>query len=134
MFDKDFQRELNVKFDILKSKLNEISQGKEDFYRNIQKSKIDSLYKYVDSAKQIEDLVFKTLTKVDSLKNSHEEAAAVFVKLNELNENNRKILTMLEEDTELLIDLKENMAINNQAIKKNITSIKERLDKLKNKK
>lgn len=134
LFDKDFQKELNTKFLRLEGKLNEISNGKEDFYKDIQKTKLDDLYKYIDSAKQTEDLIFKTLTRIESLKFTHEESASIFVKLNELNESNQKMNNTIENDTEILIKMKNSIDTNNSIIKSNLNLMKERLNKLKNKK
>ena len=106
LFDKDFQKELNTKFQRLETKLNEISNGKEDFYKDIQKNKLDDLYKYIESAKQSEDLIFKTLARVESLKFNHEESASIFVKLNELNESNQKMNNTIENDTEIILKMK----------------------------
>lgn len=118
---------------MLKTKLNEICSGKESFFKDSHKQKIDSLFKNLESSKKLEDLIFKTLTKVDSLKKNHEDSAAVFVKLNELNENQEKLQNTIESDTEILNNFKEGVLENNNMIKKNIETIRARLNKLKKK-
>lgn len=111
--------------------MTEIANGKDDFYKEVQKNKIDELYKQVTSAKQIEDLIFKTLTRVDSLKQNHEEAAFIFVKVNELNEATQKINLLLDDDYEILSKLKTSIVSNNNLIKNNLSFIKDRMSKLK---
>lgn len=131
LYDKEFQKELTSKFNRLEAKLTEIANGKDDFYKEVQKNKIDELYKQVTSAKQIEDLIFKTLTRVDSLKQNHEEAAFIFVKVNELNEATQKINLLLDDDYEILSKLKSSIITNNKLIKDNLSFIKDRMSKLK---
>lgn len=89
------------------------------------------MYKLVSSAKQIEDLIFKTLTRVDSLKQNHEEAAFIFVKVNELNDATEKINLLLDDDYEILTKLKDSIVSNNKLIRNNLSFIKERMSKLK---
>jgi hypothetical protein len=115
----------------LNVRLKEINEGKEEFYQNISKPRIDELYKLFASSKQVEDLIFKTVTKMESLQNNHEESAYIFLKLKEMMEQQEKIAFSLEENSEILTDLKSNIIENSGSMKKNISSIKERLAKLK---
>lgn len=113
--------------------MNEISNGKEEFYRDIQKIRLDELSKYVNSAKEVEDLIFKTMTKVDTLKQNHEESASIFVKINDLMTMNDKMNMLIDEDLLELDKMKSSINENNNVIKKNIGYIKTRIENLKKK-
>lgn len=132
LFDKDYQKEIQAKMDGLNTRLKEINEGKEDFYQNvISKSRIDELYRMFGSSKQVEELIFKTVSKMESLKCTHEESAYIFLKLKEMVEQVDKVSASIDENSDLLSSLKTNLVENTDVMKKNITSLKERLNKLK---
>ncbi len=115
----------------LNTRLNELNEGKEEFYQTVNKVKLDELFKGFASSKSVEDLIFKTVSKMESLQNNHEESAYIFLKLKEMLEQQEKIGVSIEENSEVLSNLKENITQNVQVMKKNVTSIRERLNKLK---
>lgn len=117
--------------DALNTRLKEINEGKEEFYQSINKSRIDELYKNFNSSKQVEDLIFKTVTKMESLQNNHEESAYIFLKLKEMIEQQEKVSLTIDDNSEVLSELKQNLGDNLNFMKKNIANIKERLSKLK---
>lgn len=117
----------------LDSRLKEINEGKEEFYQTINKQKIDELFRGFVASKQVEDLIFKTVTKMESLQNNHEESAYIFLKLKEMLEQQEKIAISMDENYDVLTNLKENISVNVKSMRKNIGNIKERLAKLKNK-
>ncbi len=131
LFDKEYQKEIQTKMEALNVRLKEINEGREEFYQNITKSKVDELYKAFNSSKQVEDLIFKTVTKMESLQNNHEESAYIFLKLKEMLEQQEKIGLSMDENCDILNELKENINQNVGSMKKNIHTLKERLAKLK---
>ena len=131
LFDKEYQKEIQTKMDALNTRLKELNEGKEEFYQTISKTKIDELFKGFSSSKQVEDLIFKTVTKMESLQNNHEESAYIFLKLKEMLEQHEKISITIEENQEVLSNLKVNITDNVKTMKKNTVNIRERLNKLK---
>jgi hypothetical protein len=115
----------------LNTRLKDINEGKEEFYQTISKSRIDDLYKSFQSSKQVEDLIFKTVSKMESLESKHEESAYIFLKLKEMLEQQEKVLYEINENKELLKVLKENIDSNVQTMRNNVVNLKERLDKIK---
>lgn len=121
-----------MKMDALNTRLKELNEGREDFYQNvISKSRLDDLHKGFGSAKQVEELIYKTVSKMESLKGSHEESAYIFLKLKELLEQHDKISSTLDDNTDILNTLKSNLTENVSLIKKNIAYLKERIEKFK---
>jgi methyl-accepting chemotaxis protein len=118
--------------DALNNRLKEINEGKEDFYQNIiNKSKLDEMYKSFGASKQVEQLIYRVVSKMESMKGNHEESAYIFLKLKEMNEQQEKVATSIEDNSELLDTLKSNLDENVKLMKKNISHLKERLTKLK---
>ncbi len=68
---------------------------------------------------------------MESLKNSHEDSAYIFVKFKEMLEQQDKMECLMEDDHQCLELLKENIIVNKSSIRKNIENIKERLNKIK---
>ena len=116
---------------MLKKKLEEISSGKQDFYKNINHQRLASLHKNIDSGKQLEDLIFKTLNSIDSLKQNHEDAACIFVKINEVQEMIDKMLIKLDNEIESSEELNKNIIENNSVISKNLNYLKDRFENIK---
>lgn len=129
----------------LNTRLTELQEGNEEFYNNeISKPKvrkindkyinilqIDELYKNFVSAKKVEDLIFMTVNRLESLKNGHEESAYIFVKLKEVLDQQDKIEKNIVENAEALNDLDHSMQENVKMMRNNIDSIRERFKKLK---
>lgn len=83
------------------------------------------------SSKLIEDLIFKTVGKMESLSNNHEESAHIFLKLKEMLEQQEKIERDINENREVIQNLKNNIEENSSVIKNNIENLKMRITKLK---
>ena len=115
----------------LNTRLSGLNEGKENFYQTINKQKIDELYKGFVSSKHVEDLIFKTLTKIESLENKHEEGAFIFLKLKEMIEQQDKISLEIKENKDILTNLNDGMKSNIETMKKNIVYLKQRLSKIK---
>jgi|LauGreDrversion4_2_1035121.scaffolds.fasta_scaffold449594_2 hypothetical protein len=117
----------------LNNRLKDLNEGKEEFYQSILKNRIDELYKSLNDSKSVEDLIFKTVAKMDSLQNNHEESAYIFVKLKEMITQNEKLSVSMDENIETLKTLREGIKSNFEVMKKNVGSIKERIRKITNK-
>lgn len=115
----------------MNTRLAGLNEGKENFYQNINKQKIDELYKGFGSSLQVEELIFKTLTKIESLENKHEEGAYIFLKLKEMIEQQDKLSSEIIDQKDLLVNLNEGMKSNIVTMKKNLDFLKQRLTKIK---
>lgn len=115
----------------LNSRLSELNEGKENFYQTINKQKIDELFKGFVSSRHVEDLIFKTLTKIESLENKHEEGAYIFLKVKEMIEQQDKLGSEIKENKEILSNLSTGMKLNIETMKKNVAYLKQRLAKIK---
>jgi queuine/archaeosine tRNA-ribosyltransferase len=115
----------------LNTRLSGLNEGKENFYQTINKQKIDELYKGFVSSKHVEDLIFKTLTKIDSLENKHEEGAYIFLKLKEMIEQQDKLTSEIKENKDILTNLSSGMKSNIETMEKNLAYLKQRFAKIK---
>ena len=84
LFDNDFQKEIRSKLEALTKRIDEIIGGKENFYSTVKDEKLQELYSGFDSSKDVEDLIFNTISKMENLKNNHEESAFISLKIKEL--------------------------------------------------
>lgn len=130
LFDKDYQKELNSKFEILKKKLEEITSGKHEFYKGINKQRIDSLYKNVESGRNLEDIIFKTLESLDSQRQNHENTACIFVKINEVQDLCEKMLVQLDEEIEVVDHLKNSVKSNNKSLSNNLELLNKKINQI----
>lgn len=133
-FDKEFQKELEKKLDLLNSRLREINESKEEFFLSINKDVIDDLFNSIGSCRQIEDIIFKSVSKMESLKQSHEDAAYIHLKIKEITEQQDKIEVGLDENCQVLDNINTGIKENLSIMRKNIESIKNRIQKLKDRK
>lgn len=130
-FDKDFQKELEKKLDSLNSRLKELNESKEDFYKTINQEDLNELYTAIGSARQIEDIIFKSVSKMEGLKQSHEDSAFIHLKVKELSEQQEKIESGLDENLNVLDSVNANIKENLSMMRKNIEAIKNRIQKIK---
>ena len=127
LFDQDFQKEINEKMDALSKRIMEIKTGSQDFYENVNKAKLDDLYSGFTSSKDVEQVIFNTIAKMESLKNNHEESAFLSLKIKDLIEQQEKISITINENCGILDKLKENITKNVEVMKKNIEIINKKL-------
>ena len=127
LFDQDFQKEISEKMDALKKRITEIKTGGEEFYRTVNKAKLDDLYSGFTSSKDVEQVIYNTIGKMESLKNNHEESAFISLKIKELIEQQQKISVTINENCEILDKLKDNITKNIEVMKKNIEIIKKKI-------
>ena len=102
--------------------------GKEEFYNNKEDNKIiDKLYMKFISAKDVENIIFQTINKMENLKNNHEEIALINLKLRKIINEQEKISKEIIENEEILNKLKENVDSNIQLMKKNLEFLNKKI-------
>jgi hypothetical protein len=122
---------LQNKTEALGHRLNELNEHNDEFYKSLNKTKLDDLFKCFNTSKEVEDLIFRTISKMEALKSNHEESAFIFVKLKDMLEQQEKLEKMMIENEAVLENIQTNVGENNKSIRKNIDLLRERLNKLK---
>lgn len=129
LFDFDFQKEMKGKLENLTQRINEITNGNEEFYNKVNKSKLDELCSGFKDSKDVEELIFSTINKMESLKNSHEQSAFISLKIKDLIEQQEKLDVSIEESGKILDNLKGNIKENALVIQKNLDELEKKLKK-----
>lgn len=125
--DTEFKNEITEKMKALGERLSEIKNGNEDFYAKVNKTKLDELYNGFNSSKEVEELIYNTINKMESLKNNHEQSAFISLKLKELIDQQEKLAKCMDDNKKILLSLKENIKGNVDVMKKNIEVINNKL-------
>lgn len=125
--DTEFKNEITEKMKALGERLGEIKNGNEDFYAKVDKTKLDELYNGFNSSKEVEELIYNTINKMESLKNNHEQSAFISLKLKELIDQQEKLAKCMDDNKKILLSLKENIKGNVDVMKKNIEVINNKL-------
>ena len=125
--DTEFKNEITEKMKALGERLGEIKNGNEDFYAKVNKDKLDELYNGFSSSKEVEELIYNTINKMESLKNNHEQSAFISLKLKELIDQQAKLAKCMDDNKKILESLKENIKTNADVMKKNIEVINSKL-------
>lgn len=120
--------------DNLNTKLKDIDGEKEEFFRTLNKNSIEELFSSIGSARQIEDVVFKSVGKMESLKQNHEDSALIYHKIKEISGQQDKISEGIDENINILNDVNENIKENVKDMRKNIDFIKKRIEAIRAKK
>ena len=79
------------------------------------------------SAKDVENIIFQTINKMENLKNNHEEIALINLKLRKIINEQEKISKEIIENEEILNKLKENVDSNVQLMKKNLEFLNKKI-------
>lgn len=130
LFDPNYQKEIQQKIEALNTRLNQLNEGKEEFYQNINKPRLDELFKLFPSAIEVEELIHSIVEKFESQTVSHEDAAYIFVKLKEMINQQEKLAINLDESSEFIGLMKEGLDKNSKLLQNNIDHLKERMNKL----
>lgn len=115
----------------MNTRLKDLNESKEDFYKSINQEDLNELYNAIGSARQIEEIIFKSVSKMESLKQSHEDSAFIHLEVKDLSEQQEKIENGLEENLSILDSVDANIKDNLSMMRKNIEAIKIRIQKLK---
>ena len=130
LFDKNFLNDLDKAMNNLKDNLNENSLNQE-LYK--MKPRIDEMYNLFNenfqTIKEIEDIISNTISNMESNKNNHEEIAYIMVKIKDLTSQQEKIGVNIDENIQLLDELKNNIKSNCEIMKKNINILNDKIKK-----
>lgn len=130
LFDKNFLNDLDKAMNNLKDNLNENSLNQE-LYK--MKPRIDEMYNLFNenfqTIKEIEDIISKTISNMESNKNNHEEKAYIMLKIKDLTSQQEKIGVNIDENIQLLDELKNNIKSNCEIMKKNINILNDKIKK-----
>jgi hypothetical protein len=129
IYDAEFKKKIESKLNNITSKLDDIK--KNDFYSSIEnnKQKLEQLLSNVTNSKDVEDTIYNTISKMESLKNSHEESAFISLKIKELIDQQEKISVNIQENKNLLDNLKNNIVQNSEVMQNNLKILNEKLNK-----
>lgn len=127
-YDKAAKNEISKKFDNANLKLDEIKENYKELYDKIEEDKIQDLFVEGIEAKETEKIINDTISKMELMKDEHEQSIYLSNKVKELIQKNEQIKEQIEEDTLMLDQLKENVENNVNTMKKNINVIKQKLN------
>ena len=127
-YDKAAKNEISKKFDNANLKLDEIKENYKEIYDKIEEDKIQDLFVEGIEAKEAEKIINDTISKMELMKDEHEQSIYLSNKVKELIQKNEQIKEQIEEDTLMLEQLKENVENNVNIMKKNINVIKQKLN------
>ncbi len=120
--------------DNLNEKLKNINGEKEEFFNSLNKTSIEDLFSLIGSSRNIEDIVFKSVGKMESLKQNHEDSALIYHKIKEISMQQEKVGEGLDENINILDNVNNNIKENLSDMRRNIDYIKKRIENLKNRK
>lgn len=127
LFDRNFMEEIKKKINSLNERITELEENT-NFYKNeVDKNIINDLFNNFSDSKDVEDTIYNSIYKMESLKNEHEQSAYISLKVKELIEQQEKINNQLNNDYKLLELLKNNVQNNVEMMKKNIELLEKRL-------
>ena len=130
LFDNNFLNDLDKAMNNLKDNLNENLLNQE---LHKMKPRIDEMYNLFNenfqTIKEIEDIISNTISNMESNKNNHEEIAYIMVKIKDLTSQQEKIGVNIDENIQLLDELKNNIKSNCEIMKKNINILNDKIKK-----
>lgn len=124
--DIDFKKKIEEQKNIINKRVKEMDINTE-FYEILDKDYLDGLYSGFNNSEEIENIITDTVTKMETLKERHEISAFVGIKLQELIEQQVKIGNEINNNAEILINLKKNIKNNVEIMKKNLELLKSKL-------
>ena len=131
LLDPEFKKDLERQKDIITKRVKEIDNNNDEFYNVIDKEYLDSLYTGFKNGEEIENIITDTVAKMESLKEGHEISAFVGLKLREMIEQQEKLGIEMNNNSQILINLKKNIKSNIDVMKKNIEILKEKINSKK---
>ena len=131
LLDPEFKKDLERQKDIIAKRVKEIDNNNDEFYNVIDKEYLDSLYTGFKNGEEIENIITDTVAKMESLKEGHEISAFVGLKLREMIEQQEKLGIEMNNNSQILINLKKNIKSNIDVMKKNIEILKEKINSKK---
>ena len=124
--DIDFKKKIEEQKDLINRRIKEIDMNSE-FYEMLDKEYLDALYSGFKNAEEIENIITETVNKMENLKDRHEANAFVGIKLQEMIDQQVKFGNEINDNSEILINLKKNIKSNVEVMKKNLELLKNKL-------
>jgi hypothetical protein len=126
----NFKREIEKQKDIIAKRVKEMDKN-DEFYNVIDKEYIDGLFTGFQNSQEIENIISETVNKMESLKEGHEVSAYVGLQLQEMIEQQEKLGNEINNNSQILINLKKNIKNNIEIMKKNIELLKAKINNKK---
>ena len=130
LLDQEFINELDKQRDLIVKRVKEAERN-DDFYNIIDKEYIDSLFAGFTNNKEIENIITDTVSKMENLRDGHEVSAYVGLKLQEMIDQQEKLGDEMNNNNQILINLKKNIKNNIEVMKKNIEILKAKINSKK---
>ena len=124
--DTDFKKKIEEQKNIINKRVKELDISTE-FYDILDKEYLDSLFSGFNNSEEIENIITETVTKMENLKDRHEISAFVGLKLQEMIDQQVKLGNEINDNLEILINLKKNIKNNVEIMKKNLELLKTKL-------
>ena len=124
-----FKKEIEEQRDIIVKRVKEMEN--DDFYNAIDKEYIDDLFTGFQNSQEIENTIVETVTKMENLKEGHEVSAYVGLQLQEMIEQQEKLGNEINNNSQILINLKKNIKNNIEIMRKNIELLKAKINSKK---
>eukprot|EP00008_Paramoeba_atlantica_P007784 CAMPEP_0201488540 /NCGR_PEP_ID=MMETSP0151_2-20130828/18806_1 /ASSEMBLY_ACC=CAM_ASM_000257 /TAXON_ID=200890 /ORGANISM="Paramoeba atlantica, Strain 621/1 / CCAP 1560/9" /LENGTH=381 /DNA_ID=CAMNT_0047873855 /DNA_START=57 /DNA_END=1202 /DNA_ORIENTATION=+ len=106
--------------------LQDIDEGKLE--KQQQAVKIDQLYELLKRREETERQIPVIATRMHALKGLHERSARVVQEIESLNTNQNQLESLLKEDRELLISLRQSLTESARTMDENLQSMRSRVD------
>ena len=127
LLNPEFKKEIEKQRNIITKRVQEIEKN-DGFYEVIDKEYLNSLYTGFKNGKEIESIITDTVDKMEALKEGHEVSAFVGLKLQEMIEQQEKLGSEMNENSQILINLKKNIKNNIEVMRKNIELLKSKIN------
>ena len=128
LLDPEFKKEIERQKNIIVNRVRGMEIN-DEFYNIIDKEYLDDLYTGFKNGEEIENLISGTVAKMESLREGHEVSAFVGLKLQEMIDQQEKLGLEMNQNSQILINLKKNIKNNIEMMKKNIELLKAKLNK-----
>jgi len=125
-----FKKEIEQQKDIIAKRVKEMDKN-DEFYNVIDKEYIDDLFTGFQNSQEIENIITETVNKMESLKEGHEVSAYVGLQLQEMIEQQEKLGNEINNNNQILINLKKNIKNNIEIMRKNIELLKNKINSKK---
>ena len=130
LLDPEFKKEIERQKNIIVNRVKGMEIN-DEFYNIIDKEYLDDLYTGFKNGEEIENLISGTVAKMESLREGHEVSAFVGLKLQEMIDQQEKLGLEMNQNSQILINLKKNIKNNIQVMKKNIELLKAKINNKK---
>ena len=127
LLDPEFKKQIELRKNIISKRIKEMERD-EEFYGVIDKEYLDELYTGFKNGEEIEDIITGTVAKMEALKEGHEVSAFIGLKLKEMIDQQEKLGNEINNNCQILINLKKNIKNNVEVMKNNIELLKQKIN------